>query len=396
MLNKYIALIILLLLLCSWNINFYGDYEPNYKIETSSILLSVMDSTESDSLNFDFDKIAHIIKDKQIIILGEQTHRGGTTFQFKTEFVKYLHSKQGFNIILFETGLYDTYKIESDTSQLSQAIPLIWRSPNEMVGLWDYVGANKNIELAGFDVHISGAINDRSRAKTIDSILSENKIKAPHIIDSIKSNIKMLQRSGHILSKETQNSIIKELKTISNKLNQLNKLMDARYFSNIADSYQYLWKYDWDNSERLHIRDSLMSDNLQFLVDNFYKDKKVIIWTSNQHSINSDKDYDSYDPTFTSMGKRVKERYGDKVFTLCTTSYGSENDESSLYDRGSNRTLEYQLHNGGYKYALIGLSNVGDESFMTRVNQGEEHYGKWANMTDVIFYMKREKEVTYK
>lgn len=396
MLNKYVALIIIILLFCSWNLSFYEDYEPNYKIDKSTILFSVMDSTESDSVNFDFDKIAHLIQNKQIIILGEKTYQGGTTFQFKTELVKYLHSKHGFKTILFQAGLHDTYQIKSDTSRLNQALWNVWSNSNEMAGLWDYVGANEDIELAGFDVLLSGNISKRLRAEAIDSILNENAIKVPHIIDSIKPNLRMLERSRRNLSQDTQNLIIKELKVISDKLYQLNKPIDAKYFSNLADWYQCVWKHAWDSSERLHIRDSLMADNLQFQIEHFYKNEKVIVWTSNQHSINSDKDYDNNDMSFTPMGERIKQRYSDKVFTLCTTSYGSENDVSSLYNRGSNRTMEYQLYQNGYKYALIDLSNVGNESFMTRVNQGREFYGKWANMTDAIFYIKSEKEVTYK
>ncbi len=396
MLNKYTTLLILLLLILAINISFYTDYKSDFRIEKSSIPISRMDSSQNDSLNLDFDKIAHLLEDKQIVILGESTHYGGTTFEFKTEFVKYLHQKHGFDVILFEAGLYDTYKIKSDTSLLKEALWNFWYDANQMTNLWNYVGANKDIELAGFDVQLSGLTDDISRAKNIDSILMANNIEIPYIIDSVVPNIKMLMYNGFVLSKGTKKSIIQELRNIGNNLNDQDKHIEAKYFINIADWYECGWKYNWGDAKRFQIRDSLMADNLKFQIDNFYKNKKVIVWASNIHAFNSKESFDNSSISFTPMGERIKEQYGDKVFTLCTTSYSSQNNKSTSFNSGSNRTLEYQLYDNGYKYAFIDLSNVGDKSFMTRLNQRIEYSGKWANSTDAIFFIKTEEEITYK
>ena len=47
----------------------------------------------------DFEKIGNAIGDAQIVMIGEQDHGDATTFLAKTQLVKYLHEKKGFNII---------------------------------------------------------------------------------------------------------------------------------------------------------------------------------------------------------------------------------------------------------------------------------------------------------
>lgn len=66
------------------------------------------------------------LKNKQILLLGEQLHQDGATLQMKTRMVRYLHEKLGYNVILYETGLYDMYLMNQDGRQRMNPSKAVW------------------------------------------------------------------------------------------------------------------------------------------------------------------------------------------------------------------------------------------------------------------------------
>lgn len=58
----------------------------------------------------DLQPLRAILKDKQVVLLGEQSHGDGAVFLAKTRLIQFLHEEMGFDVLAFESGLFDCRK----------------------------------------------------------------------------------------------------------------------------------------------------------------------------------------------------------------------------------------------------------------------------------------------
>lgn len=63
--------------------------------------------TTFDSYSESFETIENLTKYKKIIILGECGHSDGTTFEIKSDLIKYLNSKDDYTLILEGMNPFD-------------------------------------------------------------------------------------------------------------------------------------------------------------------------------------------------------------------------------------------------------------------------------------------------
>ena len=65
----------------------------------------------------DFSFLKEELKDVQVVMLGEISHFDGNVFETKTEIIKYLVENMGFDVIAFESGIYDLWKAQNEISR---------------------------------------------------------------------------------------------------------------------------------------------------------------------------------------------------------------------------------------------------------------------------------------
>ena len=78
-------------------------------LQDNAIHLSSIDPNNTDFA--DLRPLENVIKNTKVVMLGEQSHGDGTTFLAKVRLIKFLHQELGFDVLAFESGLYDCNKV---------------------------------------------------------------------------------------------------------------------------------------------------------------------------------------------------------------------------------------------------------------------------------------------
>ena len=135
-------------------------------LKTHAIPIASVDPSQEDFA--DLEPLKELIGDARIVQLGEQSHGDGVCFETKTRLIKFLHQEMGFDVIAFESGLYDCRKAweayrrgDNVMSAASDGVFGIWTGSSQTAELWNYIGrkveSDNPLELCGFDCQFTAA-----------------------------------------------------------------------------------------------------------------------------------------------------------------------------------------------------------------------------------------------
>lgn len=246
--------------------------------------------------NGSWEAVLDVMTDKNIVLLGEMNHGSKEIFETRNELIKELHQKLGFDVILFESGIGEvgTMEIQQKPFTIEQMTFGFfggWRT-SEFKDLMGYVKENR-LFINGFDVQKTGnafnaLLEEKASSKSIDSVFYYNLeqrfdyqksllTKRNAIYDSILHSTQELineyQVFFNLLNKDPQendtNTCLLIKRTIENRITYLS------YF------LEFVRTKDWN--KRWKDRDEMMASNVEWLIENFYKDKKIIIVAHNFH-----------------------------------------------------------------------------------------------------------------
>ncbi|MCZ4695173.1 hypothetical protein DWB61_08510 [Ancylomarina euxinus] len=367
----------------------------------------------------DLKPLKEIIGDAQIVLLGEPTHGEGNVFEAKTRLVKFLNQEMDFNVLAFESSLYDFHKIYETISEgdskvdcLKRCIYPIWTKANEFQGMLKYlVKQNTKLEVTGFDCQFMSEYSQEMLLGDL-FILSEKlnfKLNEKEL-QFLNETLNYLSESFDVPDTYNLKHLIRLINRFKLKLNRLDthKIINKhpvhlwqQVFFNIKEvATDYHQNHPSRKSREefkasdSNTRDALMANNLLYFIKH-NPNKKIICWGANTHFANQLKALNNKElSSFVPMGRILKKELGDKnVFIIGSTcasgEYASISEKSKTVPNPPKESIERRLISDSITNAIITLNK--EDSLVCSALDYRPLKGKWGKVFDALLFIKETK-----
>ena len=254
----------------------------------------------------DLQPLKAAIGSARVVMLGEQSHGDGTTFLAKARLVAFLHQEMGFDVLAWESGLWDVRQVWRQVLAGEAVIPAsrrgiftIWTRSEQVLPTLDYVqealGTARPLELAGFDNQLTGSLARDSLhllmerfARRIGSSAADDP-EWPAAIATLHN----LAVTGDFETKPfpvDQARLLRLLGALrADAAAKAGTDPDARFWAQALASIASYAEMTWNEppgkitNQGASTRDAQMARNLVWLANVWYPGKKIIVWAASSH-----------------------------------------------------------------------------------------------------------------
>ncbi len=297
--------------------------------------------TDDDYADLQFFK--QVIGDRRLVQLGESGHGVGQFDSAKVRLVKFFHEQMGFDVIAFESSIYECFAANAEAARANTAgatvmidsIFSVWWS-QQTLPLFDYLVRTQSTErpltLAGFDSQFSSSRGVAQRPdflKRVVAVVDETYAEQVFSFDSafvvgLRSNATAYAR---LHEKDLLDGYSRLEQFLHDRREPLAKAFGSDPAPLIAERtahsmVEYVRQIvasadrpsDVSDSGGGAIRDAAMADNLAFLLRELYPDKKILVWAHNFH-IRHDNTATASNAQRT-MGSFTVQQFRDDLYTI--------------------------------------------------------------------------------
>ncbi|MCI5058084.1 MAG: erythromycin esterase family protein, partial [Flavobacteriales bacterium] len=388
-----------------------------------------------------FDFLKDEISERRIVFLGEATHFDGSTFERRSEIVKYLVEEMDFEVVLFEAGMFDLmvangeFQKTHDAQKIRSALWNFWKTA-QWNDFYSFIEKHKqgghSLQFAGFDCKFSSSygFDNHNYSKFLEQIFKD---KFPEVLSNeayreyiaIWQDIENgYQQSGikgglsRIRFKMTEEEKIKFRQLsqwIAGQLVEIKEHTVAQMVKSndegiLAYSDLRLLKMIFNKKSIIPInnrRDELMAENIIHLLKNVYPDKKIIVIGGSYHFIRNNNLIEPLKiqgipiPEATIMGDLIYDDFIDEIYTIGFTAFEGEyglvkpNKKGTSVKSPSQNSLEFQLASKGIAQGFVPLARAENEPFFSEGtslrlfdHQSAATSKNWSSIIDAVVFIK--------
>lgn len=340
-----------------------------------------IDSLEKCEIN-DFNFLENILKDKQIVWLGENGHGIAEHNLLKSKLIEFLYHKMGFKVIAFESGLSECYSANyfkddiSVNELMDKSIFSLWKT-EETLPLFELIKGS-DLNLIGFDFQPSSKQN--LFVDLLDKLDIDLPLKFKLSIKALdKATMDWYMRIGklkgegkkipkHIMQEylETQKELTELFSSLHKSLEELEKEFIRKdmhiYFQLIQRVIENrrLLLSNLATGQRTYktIRDQIMAHNLEWICEKLYPNEKIIVWAHNSHIYKNYENLIKYKP----MGSLMSPEMVSKSYYLGLFMYEGKAalNNKTIYDlvKPPKKSLEDYMNHNKSSISFLDFSNV--------------------------------------
>src|SRR5262249_40860196 len=259
----------------------------------------------------------------------------------------FLHEEMGFDVLAFESGLYDMHKVWERIRAGKDARKAVrhglfrpWSFSRQVQPLIDYVGeraqSRRPLELAGFDCQFT---SDRRDSLFVDlsAFLAAQGVDTASVGDwprfcAVLDKIADQSTQGQWKpSQEERDLVLSTIDALAGRIASAQGAEAAfwrQLFKSTKAQIQLRFGADPENFTMTvaNVRDAAMADNLIWLVREAFPRRKIIVWAATFHNMRNPHLIDIGNPdlpfaNLTTMGHLVWQAFGDAVYNVGFTAY---------------------------------------------------------------------------
>jgi erythromycin esterase len=344
-------------------------------------------------------ELANAIGDARVVMLGEQWHGDGGAIRVRSEIVRLLHERMGFDVLALEADFYslqrgwEAVRAAGDVGAMAQEnIYHFWSTSRAAEPLWRYIeaqrGTDRPLDVAGVDTRHVGALAYATLPAELDQRLavtakvsSEERTRFRQTLERL-----LIDEFGDRPPAGEQEAFFAVLERLSAALTARDSAGREPFWEHEVRNLRNAAMFAWRGANR----DRAMGENLAWLATHAYPGRKIIVWAHNNHIITDKWMYFSSDDTLavslevargiletiagiTYLGHEARQFFGPDVFSLAVLSHSgtyspdvrTENlrqygnfDSLAVLSPAAEGTIEAALANAGHEIAFVDLRQV--------------------------------------
>ena len=352
-------------------------------LQDNHVAIRSVDPSDTDFSDLQFLK--PLIGTKRVVQLGESAHGTAEFSSVKTRLIKFLHQEMGFEVVAFESGLFDCFRANErmEARTAAQAMRActagVWHT-TEALPLFDHIKSSRSttrpLMLAGFDIQRTGNRVDFDRpAQLRQTIAVFDPVLAEEAFALDQEWVQTLDLAGYASANadRVSPSYVRLASAIADHAAEIESAFPGRpglatvLSASLASTPAYfdVLRRGSTDPAGLSLRDRGMADNVELLLQRLYPGKKVIVWAHNFH-VERDGAATAYPgTTFSSvrnMGSWLNERRAADLYTIglfMVRGHAGHNDRSTYEIKSpQDHSVEELFSSIDSPLAFVNMANV--------------------------------------